>query len=403
MAKTSFWRVGHAPTLLSSFLYFDISFMIWNLLGALGVFVAESFALTPAEKGMMVAIPVLGGALLRVPMGLLADRWGGKRAGLLGMAVTAVPLVWGWLFADHMADVYALGFLLGVGGASFAVALPLASRWYPTEYQGLAMGIAGAGNSGTVLATLFGPRLAEVYGWNAVFGLALAPLVVVFFLFAWLARECPTAVKPVSLGEYGAVLRRKEAWLFCFFYSLSFGGFVGLTGYLGIFFFDEYGVSKVTAGDFVTAVVFAGSLIRPIGGYLADRIGGMRLLSLLFAVGAVLLAFIGALPPLFIVFGLMVVLFLCFGAANGALFQVVPTWFPKEVGLLTGIVGAAGGLGGFLLPNVLGAMKQWLGSPAYGFWLFAIVLGGAMLTARRLQAQAVEDVPRANGMVERSG
>ncbi|KPC99792.1 Nitrate transporter [Geobacillus sp. BCO2] len=199
--------------------------------------------------------------------------------------------------------MYALGFLLGVGGASFAVALPLASRWYPKEYQGLAMGIAGAGNSGTVLATLFGPRLAEAYGWNAVFGLALVPLVVVFLLFAWLARECPTAAKPVSLREYRAVLQRKEAWLFCFFYSLSFGGFVGLTGYLGIFFFDEYSVSKVTAGDFVTAVVFAGSFIRPIGGYIADRIGGMRLLSLLFAAGAVLLVCIGALPPLFVVFG----------------------------------------------------------------------------------------------------
>nr|WP_233204983.1 MFS transporter [Geobacillus sp. WSUCF-018B] len=331
MARKSFWRVGHAPTLLSSFLYFDISFMIWNLLGALGVFVAEQFALTPAEKGMMVAIPVLGGALLRIPMGLLADRWGGKRAGLLGMAVTAMPLVWGWRFADQMTDVYALGFLLGVGGASFAVALPLASRWYPKEYQGLAMGIAGAGNSGTVLATLFGPRLAEMYGWNAVFGLALVPLVVVFLLFAWLARECPTAVKPVSLREYRAVLRRKESWLFCFFYSLSFGGFVGLTGYLGIFFFDEYGVSKVTAGDFVTAVVFAGSFIRPIGGYIADRIGGMRLLSLLFAAGTLLLACIGTLPSLFVLFGLMVALFLCFGAANGALFQVVPTGFRKRL------------------------------------------------------------------------
>ncbi len=124
MARKSFWRVGHAPTLLSSFLYFDISFMIWNLLGALGVFVAESFALTPAEKGMMVAIPVLGGALLRIPMGLLADRWGGKRAGLFGMAVTAVPLVWGWQFADRMSDVYALGFLLGVAEP----ALPLRCR-----------------------------------------------------------------------------------------------------------------------------------------------------------------------------------------------------------------------------------------------------------------------------------
>lgn len=389
MARKSFWCVGHAPTLLSSFLYFDISFMIWNLLGALGVFVAEQFALTPAEKGMMVAIPVLGGALLRIPMGLLADRWGGKRAGLLGMAVTAMPLVWGWRFADQMTDVYALGFLLGVGGASFAVALPLASRWYPKEYQGLAMGIAGAGNSGTVLATLFGPRLAEMYGWNAVFGLALVPLVVVFFLFAWLARECPTAVKPVSLREYGAVLRRKEAWLFCFFYSLSFGGFVGLTGYLGIFFFDEYGVSKVTAGDFVTAVVFAGSFIRPIGGYLADRIGGMRLLSLLFAAGTLLLACIGTLPSLFVLFGLMVALFLCFGAANGALFQVVPTWFPKEVGLLTGIIGAAGGLGGFLLPNVLGVMKQWTGSSAYGFWMLAFVFMAAVMAARRLQGTTV--------------
>lgn len=389
MARKSFWRVGHAPTLLSSFLYFDISFMIWNLLGALGVFVAESFALTPAEKGMMVAIPVLGGALLRIPMGLLADRWGGKRAGLLGMAVTAMPLVWGWRFADQMTDVYALGFLLGVGGASFAVALPLASRWYPKEYQGLAMGIAGAGNSGTVLATLFGPRLAEMYGWNTVFGLALVPLVVVFLLFAWLARECPTAVKPVSLREYRAVLQRKEAWLFCFFYSLSFGGFVGLTGYLGIFFFDEYGVSKVTAGDFVTAVVFAGSFIRPIGGYIADRIGGMRLLSLLFAAGTLLLACIGTLPSLFVLFGLMVALFLCFGAANGALFQVVPTWFPKEVGLLTGIIGAAGGLGGFLLPNVLGVMKQWTGSSAYGFWMLAFVFMAAVMAARRLQGTTV--------------
>ncbi|MEW5323720.1 MFS transporter [Geobacillus thermoleovorans] len=393
MVKKLFWRVGHAPTLLSSFLYFDISFMIWNLLGALGVFVAEQFALTPAEKGLMVAIPVLGGALLRIPMGLLADRWGGKRAGLFGMAVTAMPLVWGWQFADHMSDVYGLGFLLGVGGASFAVALPLASRWYPKEYQGLAMGIAGAGNSGTVLATLFGPRLAEAYGWNAVFGLALVPLVAVFLLFAWLARECPTASKPVPMREYGTVLCRKESWLFCFFYSLSFGGFVGLTGYLGIFLFDEYGVSKVTAGDFVTAVVFAGSFIRPIGGYIADRIGGMRLLSLLFAAGAVLLVCIGALPSLFVLFGLMVALFLCFGAANGALFQVVPTWFPKEVGLLTGIIGAAGGLGGFLLPNVLGVMKQWSGSSAYGFWMLAFVFMIAVMVARRLQGTTVAVEP----------
>ncbi|AMX83476.1 MFS transporter [Geobacillus subterraneus] len=403
MKMKSFWRAGHAPTLLSSFLYFDISFMIWNLLGALGAFAAEQFALTPVEKGLMVAIPVLGGALLRIPMGMLADRWGGKRAGLLGMVITAVPLVWGWQFADRMTDVYALGFLLGVGGASFAVALPLASRWYPKEYQGLVMGIAGAGNSGTVLATLFGPRLAEVYGWNAVFGWALVPLATVFFLFAWLARDCPTAVKPVAIREYKAVLRRKESWTFCFFYSLSFGGFVGLTSYLGMFFFDEYGVSKVRAGDFVTAVVFAGSFVRPFGGYLADRIGGMKLLVFLFAASAALLVAIGTLPPLAAMFGLMIALFLCFGAANGALFQVIPTVFPKEIGLLTGIVGAAGGLGGFLLPNALGIMKQWTNSYAYGFWMLALVLGAAVVLARRLHMRATAAVCLPQEATEQSG
>jgi len=403
MKMKLFWRAGHIPTLLSSFLYFDISFMIWNLLGALGVFAAEQFALTPAEKGLMVAIPVLGGALLRIPMGMLADRWGGKRAGLLGMVITAVPLVWGWQFADRMVDVYALGFLLGVGGASFAVALPLASRWYPKEYQGLVMGIAGAGNSGTVLATLFGPRLAEEYGWNAVFGWALLPLVVVFFLFAWLARDCPTAVKPTAISEYKAVLRRKESWVFCFFYSLSFGGFVGLTSYLGIFFFDEYGVSKVRAGDFVTALVFVGSFVRPFGGYLADRIGGMKLLIFLFAAGAVLLVAISTLPPLYVMFGLMAALFVCFGAANGALFQVIPTAFPKEIGLLTGIVGAAGGLGGFLLPNVLGLMKQWTNSYIYGFGLLAFALGMAVVLARRLNMRATAAVCLPQKATEQSG
>ena len=157
----SFFRAGHFPTLLSSFLYFDVSFMIWVILGAIGTFIVEDLQLTPAERGMMVAIPVLGGALLRIPMGLLADRWGGKRVGMLGMLLTMVPLLWGWMFADYLSDIYALGFLLGIAGASFAVALPLASRWYPKQYQGLVMGIAGAGNSGTIIATLLAQGLQK--------------------------------------------------------------------------------------------------------------------------------------------------------------------------------------------------------------------------------------------------
>ncbi|QHE53824.1 NarK/NasA family nitrate transporter [Pontibacillus sp. HMF3514] len=379
MRLKSFLKSGHTPTLASSFLYFDISFMIWVILGATGNFIVEDLNLTPAQKGMMVGIPVLGGALLRIPMGLLADKFGGKKMGLIGMTLTMIPLGWGWLFADSLSEVYALGFLLGVAGASFAVALPLASRWYPPEHQGLAMGIAGAGNSGTVIATFFGPRLAEIYSWNFVFGVALIPLIIAFTVFAIFAKDCPTAKRPQNAKEYFSVIKRKEPWLFAFFYSLSFGGFVGLTSYLTIFFFDQYGVSKVQAGDFVTLVVFAGSFVRPIGGFLADKWGGMIMLVFLFSGATICLGVVGMLPPVYIALAMLFLTLVFLGTANGALFQVIPVKFPKEVGLLTGFVGAAGGLGGFFLPNILGTFKQVTDSYSYGFWWVAITTLIAML------------------------
>ncbi|GGJ70331.1 NNP family nitrate/nitrite transporter-like MFS transporter [Anoxybacillus voinovskiensis] len=390
MRLKEFLKVGHLPTLLSSFFYFDVSFMIWVILGATGTFIVEDLGLTPAQKGMMVGIPVLGGAILRIPMGLLADRFGGKRIGIIGMLLTMVPLLWGWLLADSLPQIYALGLLLGVAGASFAVALPLASRWYPKEHQGLAMGIAGAGNSGTVLAMLFGPRIAEAYGWNSVFGLALIPLLVALIVFILFAKDCPTAVKPTKVSEYARVIKMKETWLFSFFYSLSFGGFVGMTSYLTLFFFDQYGVSKVTAGDFVTLVVFAGSFVRPIGGYLADKYGGMNLLVWLFIGATITLTIVGFLPPVYVALSLLFVTLIFFGTANGALFQVIPNVFPKEVGLLTGFVGAAGGLGGFFLPNILGTFKQWTNSYSYGFWWVAATMLVAVLFMNYLRKKVNE-------------
>lgn len=367
-----FLKSGHAPTLFSSFLYFDISFMIWVLLGATSTFIVADFDLTPAQKGLMVGIPVLGGALLRIPMGLLADRYGGKKMGIIGMLLTMIPLLWGWLYGQHLNEIFAFGFLLGIAGASFAVALPLASRWYPKEHQGLAMGIAGAGNSGTVFASMFAPRLAETYGWHGVFGLALIPLLIAFIIFVIFAKDSPNAPKPQSIGSYLSIVKYKETWIFSFFYSLTFGGFVGLTSYLALFFVDQYGVSKVTAGDFVTLIVFAGSFVRPIGGYLADRFGGVGLLLRLFAAAVVVISIIGFLPSsVYVALSLFVVTLLIFGIGNGALFQVIPTRFPKEVGIMTGFVGAAGGLGGFFLPNILGTFKDITGSYAFGFWWIA--------------------------------
>jgi len=381
----NFLKTGHLPTLLSSFLYFDISFMIWVMVGATSTFIVQDFGLTPAEKGLMVGIPVLGGSLLRIPMGLLADRFGGKRMGMIGMLLTLVPLFWGWWFGNSLTEVQAFGFLLGIAGASFAVALPLASRWYPPEHQGLAMGIAGAGNSGTVLATLFAPRIAQAFGWHGVFGFALIPLFAAFIIFAIFAKDSPNAPKPQKLSQYFSIVKIKETWIFSFFYSLSFGGFVGLTSYLAIFFVDQYGISKVTAGDFVTITVFAGSFVRPIGGYIADRLGGINLLIRLFSIAAAVLCMIGFLPSLYVTLPLFIIAMLIFGIANGAIFQVIPTRFPREVGIFTGFVGAAGGFGGFFLPNILGIFKEMTGSYALGFWWIGATYIAALVITVWLQ------------------
>ncbi|MEH7503168.1 nitrate/nitrite transporter [Neobacillus drentensis] len=381
----SFLKSGHLPTLLSSFFYFDISFMIWVMVGATSTFIVQDFGLSPAEKGFMVGIPILGGSLLRIPMGLLADRFGGKRMGMIGMMLTMLPLFWGWLYGNSFSEVQAFGFLLGIAGASFAVALPLASRWYPPEHQGLAMGIAGAGNSGTVLATLFAPRIAESFGWHGVFGFSLLPLFTAFIVFIIFAKDSPAAPKPQKLSQYLSIVKMKETWIFSFFYSLSFGGFVGLTSYLGIFFVDQYGISKVMAGDLVTITVFAGSFVRPIGGYIADRLGGMNLLIKLYGLAAFVLFVVGFLPSIYMMVPLFIIAMLIFGISNGALFQVIPTKFPREVGIFTGFVGAAGGFGGFFLPNILGTYKEITGSYGLGFWWISATYVGALIIIIWLQ------------------
>jgi NNP family nitrate/nitrite transporter-like MFS transporter len=373
MHLKSFLRAGHWPTLLAAFLYFDISFMVWVLLGALATYIVADLPLSPAEKGLLVAIPTLGGALLRLPMGILADRWGGRRTGMLGMMLTIVPLALGWLWADSYYELLFVGFLLGISGASFAVALPLASRWYPLEHQGLALGIAGAGNSGTVIAALVAPRLAEAFGWHAVLGLAAGVMLLTLVIFALLAKDSPHAPPPKRLADYSAALSHRDAWRFCGFYCVTFGGFIGLASFLTLFFFEQYGLSRVTAGTLTAACVFSGSMVRPLGGYLADRFGGARLLAIVFAAVAVVMGGVALLPPLAVAGTLFVLAMGLLGAGNGIVFQLIPQRFQREIGVVTGIVGAAGGIGGFLLPSVLGLVRQWTGSFGPGLAAFAIV------------------------------
>ncbi|MFZ5875817.1 MAG: MFS transporter [Nitrospirota bacterium] len=392
-----FRRAGHWPTLLAAFLYFDVSFMVWVVLGPLSLYISQDLSLGVEEKFGVVAIPILFGAALRIPLGMLADQIGPKRAGQLGQLVVMAGLAYAWLIGLHSKlDVEVLGVILGVAGASFAVALPQASRWYPPRYQGMVLGIAAAGNMGVVLDSMFVPWLAERFGWQAVFGVLLIPAGVVFLLYAVMAKDAPDRAAPVTRSNYVAVLKDPDTWWFMFFYSITFGGFVGLSGALPLYFTQWYHASGIAAGLMVAIVVFAGSLFRPVGGWLADRLGGIRTLQTLFAVVSLMYLSVAFMPEgpapaaesvalakvagwslldlpgaAWTTVAIFFVGAVALGMGNGSVFQLVPLRFRREMGVMTGLVGAAGGIGGFVLARALGWSKGLTGDFAMGFLIFS--------------------------------
>ena len=381
----SFWQSGHRPTLIASFLYFDVAFMVWVMLGPLAPIISKELGLDPAQKGLMVAVPTLAGAVLRLVNGLFVDRIGPKLTGTLNQAIVIVGLAIAWFFGiSSYEGTLAVGVILGFAGASFAVALPLASRWYPPEHQGKAMGIAGMGNSGTVFASLFAALLAQQFGWNNVFGLALIPLVAVFAYYLFAAKDSPDQPAPKPISAYAEVLKEKDAWWFMLFYFVTFGGFVGLSSSLPTWFADTFGLTPILAGYSTAACVFTGSLLRPFGGMMADRHGGIRTLSLVYVLAALLLGVIATGPTSFVVaLTLFIATLGTLGIGNGAVFQLVPQRFRKEIGVMTGLVGFGGGVGGFYLASSLGLIKKMTGSASIGFLIFAAlaVVALAGLTA----------------------
>jgi NNP family nitrate/nitrite transporter-like MFS transporter len=390
-----FSKAGHWPTLVAAFLYFDVSFMVWVMLGPLSLYLSQDLGLTIEEKFSVVAIPILAGALLRMPLGLLADHLGPKRTGSLAQMIVIAGMAYAWAFGLHSKlEVELLGVVLGLAGASFAVALPQASRWYPPKYQGVVMGIAGAGNMGVVLDSMFVPWMAEHWGWQSVFGVLLIPLGIVLVLYMLMAKDAPEQRAPVTLANYANVLRDRDTWWFMFFYSITFGGFVGLGNALPLYFTNWYHTSGIAAGLMAAMVVMAGSMARPVGGMLADRFGGIRTLQALFVVVAAAYLMVALLPqgPAPVAAGTarvagwaltelpgiawlaVIVFFLgatALGAGNGSVFQLVPLRFRNEIGVMTGLVGAAGGIGGFFLAKALGISKGMTGGFFAGFSLFA--------------------------------
>jgi NNP family nitrate/nitrite transporter-like MFS transporter len=363
----SFLKAGHLPTLFSAFLYFDASFMCWAMLGPLGIQIAKALSLDPAHKGLMVATPLLAGAFLRIIVGLAADRFGAKKTGIVAQVIVIAGLAAACIFGvASFTAIRLVGVALGMAGASFAIALPMASRWYPPEHQGKALGIAGAGNSGTVIAALVAPALGLAYGFTNVFGMA----VLVAFII--LAKDAPVQPAKQTIAGYLRVLGIADTWWFMLFYSVTFGGFVGLAASLGLYFHSQYGLAPVAAGYATAACVFTGSMFRPIGGYVADKIGGVKALSVLYIVAAAMLVLVSVgLPALWMALGVFVIAMLALGMGNGAVFQLVPVRFGREIGVMTGLVGFAGGIGGFYLASSLGFSKQLTGSYQDGFLIFA--------------------------------
>ncbi len=379
---------GHWPTLVTSFLYFDVSFMVWTLLGALGALIAPTLQLNADQKFLMVSLPILAGAFLRIALSLLVDRIGTKTTGLIAQLLVMASLAVAWKFGiASLAQALWLGVALGLAGASFAVALPQSGRWYPPRMQGVVLGLAGAGNIGVVIDHLAAPRIAAHWGWQAVFGAALIPLAVAFVLYAIFSKEPPGEFKRKKLADYGRVLREKDAHWFCFFYTVSFGGFVGLATAFAIYFSDQFHLKPVQAGEMAAFCTLVGALGRPYGGALADKLGGIRSLSVFYSVAALAMIVAALFDNLWICGGAFFVASGAFGMCNGSVFQLLPQRFAKDISLMTGLVGCGGGIGGFVLGRLFGLSREYTGSYTSGIVFFAtlalVALAGLFLVKKR--------------------
>lgn len=381
-----FMKSGHPPTLWAAFLYFDFSFAIWVLNGSMGPFISQAFHLSPAQIGFMVSVPTLAGACMRFPLGVLAQYIGRKNAAIFEMSAIVVALLYGYFFVHTYHDVLAMGVLLGIAGASFGVALSLGSGWFPKKYKGLAMGIAGAGNSGTALAALLAPRLAMHVGWQHVYGFAALMMLLPLGVMVLFAKE-PPDIEHQSLREHLSCLFEADGWYFNLIYVITFGGFLGLATFLPSFYFSQFHVSKVEAGSLTVLATLTGSLTRVLGGWFADRIGGITTLSVVFLIAVAALFGLMATPSLVTTTLLFMLCFAALGAGNGATFQLVPLRWPLTTAVAGGMIGEIGALGGGILPNVLGLSKQHTGSYQAG-WICYAALAVVILIMMRIVARS---------------
>ena len=430
-------KSGNWKALLACFLYFDTGFTTWVMFGPLAPFISKQLTLTPTQAGFLVAVPVLAASIVRVTLGNLFQCVNGRKLALLSISLSSIPA---FVLLLPIVPTYTLllvlGVFLGIGGASFAVALPMAGSSYPPRVQGLVLGLAAAGNIGAVLDGFLFPGLGQQFGWQhataAVLPLLALAAVTVFF---WAEDRSPKTdgaaagafvgagvaflgliglVLMVAAGVFGAgktgqlllpplgaalalavlprkylaVLVERDTWVIMLIYSITFGGFVGMSSYVSLLLTTQYGLSKLNAGFLMAGLSFTGAMVRPVGGWVADRLSGVKvLLVLLMAIAVCNIGFAMLMPPLLGGTLLLFALYLCFGLGNGATFQLVPHRWRGKTGVMTGIIGAAGGIGGFYLPVVMGIAKESTGSYQMGFATFGALAFIAFVLVATLHQQ----------------
>lgn len=378
-------RAGNARALTLGTLAFGICFYAWALLGPLGPDLQDELGLSDTELALTVSIPVVLGSLMRIPLGVLTDRLGGRRVFTALMAFTPLPLVGLALFHDSWTAVLVFGFLLGFAGASFAVGVPFVNTWYPAERQGFALGIYGIGMCGTVVGALTAPRIAKATSLAVPFWIAAGLVALMAAAFWLLARDAPGAAAGSGGRMFAALSAFRgagsiRAWSLTLFYFMAFGGFVAMFLYLPKLLHGVHHLSKPDAGSRAAGFALLAVAARPIGGWLSDRIGARNVLIASFVgTGAMALVLAGTYRHMAPLTASCLTMAVCLGLGTGAVFKLVPQWYPDRVGAVTGVVGAAGGLGGFFPPLVMAFVKSQTGSYALGFILMGAVAAVAFV------------------------
>jgi MFS transporter, NNP family, nitrate/nitrite transporter len=374
-------------------LAFGVAFTAWSLISPLAPQLQRDLGLDNTATSVLIAVPVLLGSLLRIPFGILTDRIGGRKMFTAALAFTLLPVAFLGI-ADSFWTYVLGGLFLGVAGATFAIGVPFVSRWFSPDKQGLALGIYGIGTIGTAMAAFSMPSLVNwLGGRQGAFWFYLMPLGIVLAAFWLFARDAPGRPQPKTLAENWAVLKTERmAWVLSLFYFLTFGGFVAMGNYLPKLLVDWFGVPQSDAGLRAAGFAAVATLARPVGGWLSDKVGGSNVLAAVFILGplgALGLAWLALNPDLLIATVLFLTTAVGLGLGNGAVFKLVPQYFPRNTGLVTGIAGCAGGLGGFFPPLLMGLVRDNMGNYALGFILlavFAVICLIILLSIRRGQA-----------------